>query len=37
MFSNLKEDKKVPIFTLRKATQIRSLTFEERTLTKNTT
>ncbi len=37
MFSNLKEDKKVLIFTLRKATQLLPLTFEERTLTKNTT
>jgi hypothetical protein len=37
MFSNLKEHKKVPIFTLHKATQIRPLTFEERTLIKNKT
>ena len=33
----LKDDKKVLIVTLRKATQILPFTFEERTLTKNTT
>ena len=37
MSSNLKEDKKVLIFTLRKATQLLHFTFVERTLTKNTT